>query len=388
MKVSGFRTGMSGCDFYRCVIPMEAAQYHGALKYKEIWAEKVIADIMLYPDSFKDKMDADIYLVQRLNTLPFLGRIKEYIKEHKTNGKIVVDFDDNVFKVSPLSNHYADYGTENYQITFPDGSRHDAWKDGVNIDLKKNTERLDDIKKILSGADLLTVTTPILADVFREYNENVRVLPNCVNLKEWNKLPLEKKSDEIRLYWGGGMSHWEDLLLIRGPLKNIFSKYPNAKIVMLGWMPEGFEQTFPGRVEFQEWSNFYAYPYKMASLGIDIALIPLVDNEFNRCKSAIKWIEASSLQIPSVISYCSPYKEVESLSDKDLAVFIEGNSAEAWVEGISTLIDNPDLRKRIGEEAKKVVEQNFDANTQYSQWANAYSEALCVLPQLSLPKPA
>ena len=126
----------------------------------------------------------------------------------------------------------------------------------------------------------------------------------------------------------------------------------------------------------------------MASLGIDIALIPIVDNEFNRCKSPIKWIEASSLQIPSVISYCSPYKEVESLSDKDLAVFIEGNSAEAWVEGISTLIDNPDLRKKIGEEARMVVENNFDANTQYSQWVNAYSEALCVLPQLSLPKPA
>lgn len=384
MKVSGFRTGESACDFYRCVLPMQTAQRYGAAKYKEVWAEKVVGDLVLDPDNFYKKMDTDIYLVQRLNTIPFLRRIKEYIKEKNAKGRVIVDFDDNVFKVSPLSNHYADYGTENFQITFPDGTTHDAWKDGVNIDLKKNRERLDDVKRIVSGADMITVTTPIIAEVFREYNENVRVLPNCVDLNEWQKLPLEKNEKHIKLYWGGGMSHWEDLLMIRGPLKQIFNKYPNAKIVMLGWMPDGFAETFPGRVEFKEWSNFYAYSYKVASIGIDIALIPLVDNEFNRCKSPIKWIEMSALQIPSVVSYCSPYKEVESLSDKDLAVFIDGNSPDAWVEGISMLIDNPDLRQKIGEEAKMVVEKHFDINTQYPQWVNAYSEALCQSPALPL----
>ncbi len=386
MKVSGFRTGESACDFYRCVLPMQAAQRYGSLKYKEIWAEKVIADIMLDPAKFKEKMDTDIYLVQRLNTLPFLRRIKEFIRENKKNGRIVVDFDDNVFKVSPLSNHYMDYGTENFQIQFPDGTTHDAWKDGVNgFDIKKNRDRLEDVKRVISGADMITVTTPILAEVFREYNENVRVLPNCIDLNDWKRLPLVKSEKEVKLYWGGGMSHWEDLLLLRGPLKQIFSKYPNAKIVMLGWMPDGFADTFPGRVEFQEWSNFYAYSYKVASLGIDIALIPLVDNDFNRCKSPIKWIEMSSLQIPSVVSYCSPYKEVESLSEKDLAVFIDGNSPDAWVEGISMLIDNPDLRQKIGEESRMVVERHFDINTQYHQWVNCYSEALCQSPQ-PLPK--
>lgn len=378
MKVTGFRTGNGGCDFYRCVLPMETAQEYGAVKYKETWAEKIISDIILYPDKFDENMKSDIYLVQRLSTIPFLKRINSYIRDNGLKSKVVIDFDDNVFKVSPLSNHYLDFGTEEVRLQFPDGSFHDAWKDGVNgFDLKKNRERLDEIKKVISSADMVTTTTPILANIFREYNENVRVLPNCVDLKEWNKMPIVRNDEEIRLYWGGGMSHWEDLLLIREPLKLIFEKYKNAKIVMLGWMPEGFEQTFPGRVEFHKWSNFYAYSYKYASLGIDIALIPLVDNEFNRCKSNIKWIEASSLHIPSVVSYCSPYKEVESLSEKDLAVFIEDNSPESWVKGISELIDNPELRKSIGDEARMVVEKNYDINTQYNRWINAYSETLC-----------
>lgn len=386
MKVNGFRNGDGGCDFYRCVLPMESAARSGILKYKETWAEKVIADIMIYPETFKNKMDVDIYLVQRLNTLPFLKRIKSYIKENNAKGRVVIDFDDNVFKVSPLSNHYADYGTENFQIKLADGSIHDAWKDGVNIDLKKNQERLDEVKRVVSMADMITTTTPILADVFREYNDNVRVLPNCVDVAEWNKLPLVKKSDEVKLYWGGGMSHWEDFLLLREPLKVIFNKYPQAKLVMLGWMPEGMKETFPGRIEFHPWSNFYGYPYKMASLGVDIGLIPLVDNEFSRCKSNIKWIEMSALQIPTVVSYCSPYKEVETLSEQDLAVFIDGNDPEGWVEGISMLIDNPDMRKTIGDESRMVVEKHYDINARYHDWYNAYSEVLCAPPQQLLPK--
>lgn len=381
MRVSGFRTGEGACDYYRCWLPMEHAARNGTVKYKELWAEKIVADIILYNQSFKEKMDTDIYLVQRLSALPFLRRIKEYISENKTKGKIVIDFDDNVFKVSPLSNHYADFGTENFTIQFPDGTSHEAWKDGVNIDLKKNRERLDEIKKVVSGADMITVTTPILAEVFREYNDNIRILPNCVDLKEWKRLPLEKNEKEVRLYWGGGMSHWEDFLLLREPLKVIFKKYPNVKLVMLGWMPDGLQEMFPGRVEYHHWTNVWAYPYKMASLNADIGLIPLVENDFNVCKSNIKWIEMSGLQIPTVVSYCSPYKEVEALSDKDLAVFIDGNDPEGWIEGISTLIDNPDLRKNVGENARMVVEQHYDINAQYHAWTNAYSEVL------SCPRP-
>jgi glycosyltransferase involved in cell wall biosynthesis len=382
MKVTGFRNGDGGCDFYRCVIPLEKSMELSGITYRELWSEKLMADILLYKEEFKKKMDSDIYLIQRLNTVPFLKRIKQYILDNGINSRIVMDFDDNVFKISPLSGHYKDYGTENVRIKMIDGSEHDLWKDGVNgFDLALNRSRLDNVKEVVSMADMVTVTTPILAGVFREFNDNVRILPNCVDLNEWKKLPLEKNDSSIRLYWGGGMSHWEDLLLIRDTLKRICEKYENVKIVMLGWMPEGFEETFPGRVEFHPWSNFYAYSYKYASLGVDIALIPLVDNEFNRCKSCIKWIEASSLEIPSVVSYVSPYKELESLSDKDLAVFIDGNGPESWFKGISELIDNPELRKRIGAEARNVVERHFDINTQYNQWLNAYSEVLCAPPR-------
>lgn len=387
MKVTMFRNGDGGCDFYRAVIPMEKCRERGLISLKETWAEKIVADIMLNQNKFKENMMADIYLIQRVNSLPFLKRMQTYIRENNPKSRIIVDFDDNVFDVSPLSNHYADYGTQDVKFKLPDGTEQYAWKDGENgFDLKMNQDRLEQIKTIVGEADMITVTTPILADVFREFNENVRVLPNCVDLKDWAPIDFPEKK-EIRLYWGGGMSHWEDLLLIREPLRAIFQKYEHAKIVMLGWMPAGFEQTFPGRVEFMEWKNFHAYSYKMASLNIDIGLIPLVDNKFNRCKSNIKWVEMSALRIPSVVSYVSPYKEVNDLSDMNLGVFVEGNGSEGWIKGISTLVDNPSLRKEIGANARSVVEQHFDINSQHHLWVNAYGEALCQPPRTQ-PSPS
>lgn len=382
MKVLGFRNGESGCDYYRCALPLNKAREILKLDYNESWVEKVAADILLWPEDFKKKMEADIFVIQRLSHLGFIDIIQKHIKDNNLNSKIVIDFDDNLFATSPFTNTYLYDGTKNVRIQLPDGTTKDLWVDGVGgFSIERNKKRLEVIKGIIGRADLVTTTNPLLAGVFSEFNKNVKVLPNFIDVREWKKLPLEKNKDEVRLFWGGGNSHWEDLLLIREPLRQIFNKYKNVKLVILGWAPDGFVEEFKDRIEFHPWTHFAAYGYKYASLNIDISLIPLVENEFSVCKSNIKWIEASSLQIPTVVSYCSPYKEVESLSDKDLAVFIDGNSSESWTKGISMLIDNPDLRKKIGDESRMVVEQHFDINTQCKQWVDAYSEVLCQRPQ-------
>ena len=43
-------------------------------------------------------------------------------------------------------------------------------------------------------ADLITTTTEVLARKFRELNPRVEVLPNCLDLNLWKKLPSRKES--------------------------------------------------------------------------------------------------------------------------------------------------------------------------------------------------
>lgn len=379
MKVTYFQNTDGGCDFYRAIIPMEAANKNGGFKTKKILSDSMIGFYLTNRKKFDEMMQCDVYLTQRIGSISFIKSLRRYIDESKSEAKIVMDFDDNVFCVSPLSNHFKDYGVEDVKFQFPDGSEHWAWKDGENgYDIARNKRMMEEIKNNISSVDMVTTTTEILADVFRQYNPNVRVLPNCVDLNVWNKVETVKKDDFVRLFWAGGQSHWEDFLILREPLRDLFSKYKNLKLVIMGWIAPGVKEEFGDRIEFIDWVDTIAYPYLVRSLDIDIAVIPLKESKFNICKSPIKWIEMSSLKIPSAVSLVSPYQEMTGLSNEDNSVFIHRNDPHAWVKGISHLIDNPDARRQMGLSARKTVEQHFDINTQYHQWVNAYEELKCL----------
>ena len=81
----------------------------------------------------------------------------------------------------------------------------------------------------------------------------------------------------------------------------------------------------------------------------------------------------SALAVPSVCSLVSPYKEMYNGAN---GVFVENNSVDGWVRGISALIEDPILRAKIGGAAQDYVLRHYDINTQYTQWVSAYKELL------------
>jgi glycosyltransferase involved in cell wall biosynthesis len=309
------------------------------------------------------------------------------ITQLKKDGKLVVaDYDDDIFKVNPLSPHYQHYGLVEYQHVIKDeqGQKQqlNVWKDGVgNFSIKRNRERLDAVKKALGMADLLTTTTDILADVLRQYNPNVAVLPNCVDLSRWRAIPL-KPHDEFRIFWAGGSSHFEDLQIVGPVLQVIMQRYQRVKLILMGVKFEGILKGLPmDRVEFHPWEDNLSYPYKCAMLAADLCLIPLVDNAFNRCKSAIKWIEQSALGVPSVVSYVSPYAEIYNGEN---AVMVEDNATDAWIDAISTMIREPMLRAKIGGEAQRYVETHYDIRRRSVEWFNTYQQHMPKQEELCL----
>jgi len=385
MKVCIFRASDGACDYYRTVLPMIAAARNGEVSRRELWMPNLLSSIMEDNNKFVDAMSSDIYFLQRVCGSSVMQKIKEFARDSKLNPTLIMDYDDDVFNVSPLSAHYVDYGVDECKIVLQGKVMHE-WKNGINIDIQRNRKRLDEIKKTLGMVDVVTVTTDILANVFKPYNNNVKVLPNCVDINEWDKLSLLRQNrDEIRICWSGGHSHFEDLLKIRKPLINIAKKYSNVKIIMVGYMPNSMANDFrPGQLEFHEWKETPAHPYRTAALDIDIALIPLCKNEFSSSKSAIKWIEFASLKVPSVTSYVTPYKEIEDKFPGKNGLFIEDNDENGWFEGMEILISNTELRKSIGENARKIVEDNFDINKEYKRWVKVFKEASC---QLSVIQP-
>lgn len=363
-KVAYIRRDNGACGYYRLKLPIETMARSNGTSFACIEKGDNAGRILEVLEG------ANIIVIPRIGETELL----DVLPEMKANGKkVVIDHDDNMFNISPLSPHYEEAGTENVRYRLPDGTFINLWQDGKNIDLTYNRKRCENFKKAMEVADMVTVTTDILADVYREFNPNVRALPNCVDTKLWQKLPLKERCD-VRLCWFGGSSHYEDWLLLAEVLPEIMDRNRNVKLVLMGMKFDAvLKDIEKNRIEFHPWVHTEAYPYKAAILDCDIAVIPLVENDFNRCKSPIKWIEQAALGIPSVTSYVSPYKEIAT---DDNGVFIENNDVRAWIEGINTLVEYPSLRKNMGEAARQTVMDKFDINTQYIQWQKAYEELL------------
>ena len=358
MKLTAFIGNESACDYYRVQLPLNTL-------HKEADVPLAILDKTSSPGELEKALGADLFVARGVAEVNMLESLKKIQKDGK---KIVLDYDDNLLKVSPLSQHYREHGTENVKIMMPDGKEKVIWEDGVNIDLKRNKESLEVFKEALFMADAVTVTTDILADAYKEYTRNIIVMPNCIDTKIWQPLDL-KESDEIRLYWSGGASHYEDWYILKDVLPDIIKDYPQVKLVLMGVKFDGTLKGIPeDRIEYHPWIPTSAYPYKTMILNPTISLIPLVDNDFNKCKSAIKWVEMGSLGVPSVTSYVSPYKEVAT---EENGVFVE-NSYGAWNKGIRMLLDDKILRAKIGGEAQRTVYDKFDINKEYSRWEKAY----------------
>jgi len=294
--------------------------------------------------------------------------------------KVVSEWDDNFMKINPLTHQYSYFGTENYS-EYLNGEEIKVWEDGKNIDLKTNRENMKLLQEGLRISDMILTTGDDIAEAFKPFNPAIRICPNSVDVNLWQKLPL-KPHEGIRMGWFGGDTHYHDWLMISPVLKPFMDANPGVTLVIMGGKYDGtLKGIDPNRIEHHHFVDINAYPYKAAILDLDFAVIPLVDTEFNRCKSSIKWLEMGALEIPCVTSYVHPYAQLMDLV-KDNGIFIENNDLQGWYDGMTTMCFEPTLRKRMGVAARQTVEQHYDANKTWKIWLSAFEEVA------SWPRPA
>jgi glycosyltransferase involved in cell wall biosynthesis len=289
-------------------------------------------------------------------------------KPEYKQAKWVLDIDDNIELISPYSEHYSEYGTEEF---YDKNSGKWIWKDGESIDLAKNRARVASLTQGMKEVDLVTVTTPKLAEYARKYNKNVAVLPNCVNLERWWKLPL-KPNKRLRVGWSGGISHYEDWFAIKDPLNRLMEEY-QFTLVMVGSRFEGIvEPQNRHLVESHDWVPFKGHSYRMMCMNLDLAIIPLADLPFNHYKSAVKWYEMSAMGVPSVVSNVTPYKE-EAKQEENALTY---SNPDQFYQAMSHLLNDTQKRGRIGSSALEWVKTNRDAKECAKLWIDNYK--ICI----------
>jgi len=247
----------------------------------------------------------DVIIFQRIQNLPGLALIEELRKEYP-NVKIVTELDDSVGEVSPSSPY--------------------RWEE-------QNRYTADFIHKsdaaICSTEYLKKSILPIIGD------KPIHVAPNCINKKTWKpgKL-LKNETDTIRVGYVAGGGHEEDILIAYRAMKILLEENNKLEFVIRfgGFRPKWLKHH--DRIDFKSiaW-DVEEYPRKINELKLDLALAPLRDSEFNRCKSNLKWLEMSSIGVPVLCSNSEPYKKIKD------AYLTSDNSVSSWVEKLTVLIE-------------------------------------------------
>ena len=96
------------------------------------------------------------------------------------------------------------------------------------------------------------------------------------------------------------------------------------KFVFVGGVPLQLHQYVKeGKITFQPPSDLFNYPREMQKRKIDLLVAPLANNNFNKCKSNIKFLEFSALGIPMAGQNICTYNKYTKL------VFNDGNGVWA-----------------------------------------------------------
>lgn len=246
-------------------------------------------------------------------------------------------------------------------ILWKEGQRFGGSEDAPQLfSLAENHQRLAVLHRLLGQADMVTFSTEEVKKQYESYGvtfKDSHIHPNSIDVDEWAQVEFQlAPTDEIRIMWQGGWSHADDLFSIRDSLVRILKKYPKVKLVMFGHPFQWFDGSIPeGQLERHVWVNYDMYKIKLSTLNADINLAPLLDTNFNRCKTPIKFYEAAmcAKKTPTVAANVGPYKEIKSGETGLLYDTMEEFEAQ-----VCALIENVELRKTMGEAARKWVVEN------------------------------
>lgn len=229
------------------------------------------------------------------------------------------------------------------------------------------------VRELWEICDAITVSTPYLKKVMSQYNDNVYVLPNCIDIEDWRPFVDERNVAGLTIGLVGGDSHYDDWKMVLEPLMRIAEEEPQVRFVFGGYLPQYFEDL--PRATFLDFVSYEKFPWIVRQ--VDIGLAPLRDVPFNASKSAIKVIEyMSSVRkygkrlggIPWIASVPGPYEAVRT------GAGLLAKVPEDFYRHMKTLIHDPERRMRMGIKGLKWVRRNREIKHRAHKWMEVYNE--------------
>jgi glycosyltransferase involved in cell wall biosynthesis len=208
---------------------------------------------------------------------------------------------------------------------------------------------------LMKQADHIITCTPYLDKFVRQYNPNTTDISSTINTKTYQPVNTYQNDHKIILGWSGSHSTAKYLYLLKDVFIMLNQKVP-FKLLVMGahsFEIEGVD------IEVVPWSEEAEIP---TIQRFDIGLYPLPDEEWVHGKSGLKALQYMAMGVPTIASKIG--EAIERVIADGESGFLVNGYKEEWREKLMLLIENPDLREKIGKSGRKTVEDKYsiDAN--------------------------
>lgn len=229
--------------------------------------------------------------------------------------------------------------------------------------------RLKNISKfaaIASRAQVTLAGNEYLAAWARRYSPSVRIVPTCIDTDRFAPETHRPPRDHVTIAWSGSPStidHLRTLLPVLERVKHTFGR--RVRIRVMG------DPTFtyaPADIQGESWS-----PEAELELlrDMDIGVMPLPDDEWTRGKCGLKGLLSMAMGAATVMSPVGVNSEIVQHGENG---FLPA-SDRAWFDVLAQLIDDADLRARVGAVGRATVFDRYSIRRWQQTVADVFLQA-------------
>jgi glycosyltransferase involved in cell wall biosynthesis len=280
----------------------------------------------------------DVIFIQREALL--LGS-SYFEKQFYKKNKVVFDFDDSIWLL--------DTSPENKKFEF-----------------LKNPDKT---KINIANAHCVIAGNSFLASYAKQFNPNTVIIPTTIDsdfhiskpelrnkVLDFTSTPLSVTSrteKKIVIGWSGSISTIKHFEIAIPALKEIQRKYPNQiEIHVIG-------QGSYSHPEINVISKNWSAQTEVDDLNkFDIGIMPLPNDEWVKGKCGLKGLSYMACGVATIMSAVGVNSEIITHGENGFLA----TTQQEWIQYLSQLIENPDLRLNLGIGGRETVVKNYSVN--------------------------
>lgn len=322
--------------------------YHPGNYFKKAFI--LLKSIFIRFNDLRRAKNFDIIFIQREALL--LGS-SYFEKQFFKKNKVVFDFDDSIWLLD----------------TSPENKKFEFLK---NPDKTKNN--IKHAHKVIAG-------NSFLANYAKQYNSNTVVIPTTIDTdfhvpkpelrgfeSTSNPLSVTTQPDKkIVIGWSGSISTLKHFEIVIPALKEIQKKYPGkTEIHVIG---QG-SYTHP---DISVLSKNWSAATEVDDLNcFDIGIMPLPNDEWVKGKCGLKGLSYMACGVATIMSKVGVNPEIIRQGENGFLA----STQQEWVDCLSRLIENADLRYKIGAAGRETVVKNYSVNANKDKYLEALNSLI------------